>query len=222
MNVGYIYITTNDINENIYIGKRQKPTFEKWYKGSGTHLKSAFKRYGKSHFHASVLEWCDSKESLCNAERRWIKHFRDNEVPMYNIASGGDGGNNVNWSSLSVERRIEINQKNSDAHKGDKNGFFGKKHSEESKKLISEHNARRFPIELVAYKVNQRSALPKIAQFDKKTGKLLAIWDNWCEASRSVSPNNRCGYGHIMENCQHKRKSAYGFRWEYAETGWTI
>lgn len=221
MNVGYIYITTNDINENIYIGKRQKPTFEKWYKGSGTHLKSAFKRYGKSHFHASVLEWCDSKESLCSAERRWISYFREQGFDMYNITCGGDGGF-PSWKTYPKEKQEEMLRKNSEAHKGERNPFFGKKHTQETKRLISEHNVCRYPVELMEYKERQREMLPKIVQIDKKTHSVIAVWSNWCEASKSVSPNNRCGYAHIGEVCDHKRKSAYGFIWEYAEGARTI
>ena len=58
--IGYVYLTVNDINTTIYVGKRQKARFEKSYKGSGTHLKLAFKKYGKEHFHTSVLEWCET------------------------------------------------------------------------------------------------------------------------------------------------------------------
>ena len=220
--IGYIYLTTNDINDIIYVGKRQKKRFEKWYKGSGTHLKLAFKKYGKSHFHSTVLEWCESAKELCEAEKRWIEHYRNKGIEMYNIAEGGNGGNFVDWGNMTQERRAEINQKNSESHKGSKNGFYGKKHSQESKRLISEHNPRMYPKALREYKEHQRSILQKVAQYDKKTGELLAVWNNWCEASKAVSPSNRCGYAHIQENCQHKRKSAYGFRWEFAELGWTL
>ena len=221
--IGYVYLTANDLNDIKYIGKRQKPKFDKSYKGSGTVLKQAFKKYGKDKFYTTVLEWCETKEELCEAEKKWIAYYREHGQKLYNVADGGDGGNVVDWKSLSEERRKEINKKNSDSHKGEKNPFWGKKHSEETKRLIKENSKNdRFPIELMAYKEHQRSKLPKVAQLDKETGELIKVWDNWCDASKAVSPNNRCGYAHIGECCKHKKKSAYGFRWEYAEMGWTV
>lgn len=220
--IGYIYLTTNDANGKIYVGKRQKPKVERYYKGSGKLLKLAINKYGKSKFHTTILERCDTEEELCNAERRWIEYYRRLGADMYNIADGGNGGNMVDWNSLAKERRLEINKKNSESHKGEKNAFFGKKHSDISKKLISANSARIYPEGLKEYKKRQRNNLPKIAQYEKHTGELIRIWDNWCEASKAVSPSNRCGYAHITECCRHKRKSAYGFRWEFAEEGWTV
>lgn len=221
MMFGYIYLTRNDINDKIYVGKRQKSTFQKSYIGSGTVLRLAVEKYGKEHFSSTVLEWCNDKETLCKAERRWIKFYREQGCKMYNITCGGEGGF-PSWRLYSEEKQKEILKKNSDAHKGERNPFYGRKHTLEEKRLISEHNACRYPVELMRYKEKQREMLPKIVQIDKKTHSVIAVWDNWCEASKSVSPKNRCGYSHIGEVCDHKRKSAYGFIWEYAEVVRTI
>ena len=88
--IGYLYLTINDVNEIIYVGKRQKPKFEKWYKGSGKHLKLAFKKYGKEKFHTYVIEECDSVEKLCAAEKKWIAYYKSLGKELYNIASRGN------------------------------------------------------------------------------------------------------------------------------------
>lgn len=223
--IGYVYLTKNDVNDIIYVGKRQKSKFEKSYKGSGTHLKLAFKKYGKDKFHTTVLEECYTEKELCEAEIKWIAHFREAGKEMYNIADGGKGGNMIRWSELPPERRAAINKKNSESHLGNKNPFYGKKHTEATKVILREKNRaqnKKLPEELRAYKESQRKKLPKIAQFDISTGELIAIWNNWCEASKAVSKNNRCGYAHIGQCCRHERKTAYGFRWEFAETGWQL
>ena len=220
--IGYVYLTVNDVNDIIYVGKRQKPHFEKSYKGSGTHLKLAFKKYGKDKFHTSILEECDTKEQLCEAEIKWIAHFRKQGKEMYNIADGGDGGYSC-WWLLAPEKVAEIKRKNREAHMGEKNPFYGRQHTEETKAILREKNKNKVaPKELIAYKEAQRKKLPKIMQLDKETGDLIKIWDNWCDASKSVSKNNRCGYAHISQCCRHERKSAYGFRWEFAESGWRL
>lgn len=221
--IGYIYLTINDANDICYVGKRQKSTFDKSYKGSGTHLKLAFNKYGKDKFHSYILEWCDTKASLCLAEKKWISKFKEYGTELYNIGLGGDGGNMVDWSSLSKERRAEINKKNSVAHLGEKNGFYGKKHSERTRIIISESNkGRTCPTALREYKERQRSMLPKVVQLDKNTGEVISVWNNWCDAGKAVCPKNRCAYAHIGECCRHERKTAYGFKWEFAETRWTL
>ena len=89
---GYIYKTTNLINGKIYVGKRQKSTFDKYYYGSGIKLVKALLKYGKENFSREILEWCSSLEELNQKEKYWIKYL-DAKNPLigYNISDGGDG-----------------------------------------------------------------------------------------------------------------------------------
>lgn len=213
--IGYIYLTTNDVNGICYVGKRQKPFFDRAYKGSGTRLKLAFDKYGRAQFHSYILEKCDTVEDLCNAEKKWIAKFKEMGVELYNIGRGGDGGNMVDWSALPEERRKAINEKNRQAHLGAKNPFYGRHHSEKTKKIIREKNrGNTAPSELLEYKRKQREHLPKVAQIDKSTGEVIAMWDNWCVAGRALVNTHRLAYTHISECCKGKRKSAYGYKWE--------
>lgn len=220
--IGYVYVTRNDVNDILYIGKKESKKFESWYKGSGTHFKLALKKYGKDKFHSSVLEWCETRERLCEAERKWIAEYRKRGIELYNIASGGEGGF-PSWINYPKEKVDAINQKNREAHLGKKNGFYGKHHTEKTKEIIRQKNKNAvLPKELIEFKNQQRSNLPKVAQICKETGKVIRVWDNWCDASKAVSKKNRCGYAHIAQCCRHERRSAYGYRWEFAETGWHL
>lgn len=213
--IGYVYLTTNEVNEICYIGKRQKPYFDRAYKGSGTHLKLAFDKYGRDKFHSYILERCDSAEALRNAEKKWIAKFKKMGVELYNIGKGGDGGNMVDWGALPAERRAAIDEKNRQSHLGSKNPFYGKHHTEKTKSIIREKNKKNVaPPQLLEYKKTQRSKLPKVMQIDKTTGETIAIWDNWCVAGRTLVKTHRLAYAHISECCKGKRKSAYGYRWE--------
>lgn len=222
--IGYVYLTVNDANNKIYIGKRQKPYFDKKYKGSGKHLKLALKKYGEDKFHAMILEKCDTTASLCNAEKKWIKHYKEMGFELYNIAEGGEGGNlGATWRSLPEEKSSEILEKNRQAHIGKKNPFYGKHHTEKTKAILREKNKNKVrPLQLKAYKEKQRAELPPILQIDKNTNEIIKIWNNWCEANEQINPNNRCGYSHISECCKHKRKTAYGYKWKFAETEWRL
>lgn len=213
--IGYIYLTTNELNGTCYIGKRQKPFFDRAYKGSGTHLKLALNKYGRDKFHSYILERCDSVKDLCNAEKKWIAKFKDMGVELYNIGKGGDGGNMVDWNALPEERRRSINEKNRQAHLGAKNPFYGKHHTEKTKAIVREKNKNNTaPRELLEYKKHQRDQLPKVAQIDKNTGEVIAVWDNWCVAGRTLVKAHRLAYTHISECCKGERKTAYGYKWE--------
>lgn len=90
---GYIYLTTNTINNKQYIGQHKAETFDKKYKGSGKVLTQAFKKYGKENFNCIILKECYSKEELDNEEIKYIKNFDCvNSNNFYNLKDGGSGG----------------------------------------------------------------------------------------------------------------------------------
>lgn len=65
---GYIYLTENLINFRCYIGKHKAETFDIKYKGSGTILESAFKKYGFENFISTVIQTAETEEELNNLE----------------------------------------------------------------------------------------------------------------------------------------------------------
>ena len=75
MNYGYVYKTTNLINNKIYIGQHKWTGHEidPKYLGSGKILKEAIKTYGKENFKCEILEWCESFDELNKRERYWEK-----------------------------------------------------------------------------------------------------------------------------------------------------
>lgn len=95
---GYIYKTTNLINDKIYIGQHKSQVFEGTkYLGSGKSLNKAICKYGKENFKVELLEWCETKEQLNEREIYWISFFNSREPTMgYNITIGGEG--NTDWS----------------------------------------------------------------------------------------------------------------------------
>ena len=48
--IGYIYKTTNKINQKIYIGKHQSSEYDDKYFGSGKILRRAIEKYGLNNF----------------------------------------------------------------------------------------------------------------------------------------------------------------------------
>lgn len=112
---GYIYKTTNLVNNKIYIGQHKSSTFNFKYKGSGTILREAFKKYEKENFHVEILEVCETQEELNEKEIYYIDLYNSRNPDIgYNISQGG-------------HERF----------------FTGMKHTEESKKKMSEKALNR-------------------------------------------------------------------------------
>jgi hypothetical protein len=80
-------------------------------------------------------------KELNSEERFLIKYFdcRVKHGKGYNISEGGDWGDISEGMSQEDYERWCSNL--SEACSGELNGFYGKKHTDESKKLISEHHA---------------------------------------------------------------------------------
>ena len=100
----YIYLTTNKINNNKYIGKRQtnKQISLDSYLGSGKLLKQAIKKYGKENFSKIILEECKNADELAEREKFYIEMYNAvNDDSFYNIHEGGNGGNTLKGLSAS-------------------------------------------------------------------------------------------------------------------------
>lgn len=117
--IGYIYKTTNLVNNKIYVGKRQKSYFDKNYIGSGKKLKSAITHYGTNVFVCEVLQWCYTVAELNTAEQIWIKNLKATNTDIgYNISDGGNGGDIFNTLSEEQQQAIRQKLKQSDTGKG--------------------------------------------------------------------------------------------------------
>ena len=156
---GYIYRITNKLDGRIYIGLRSLPKEDPNYWGSGVHIQRAIKKYGLENFSRDILEWCETREQLNEREVYWIKRLdARNPAVGYNIVAGGTGGNTYQY--LSEEQMDEIRPKLSmlvqpqekiDAWKaklrvaqnGERNGMYGKRHSEEARRKMREAKARK-------------------------------------------------------------------------------
>ena len=67
---GYVYKTTNLINNKMYIGKHHSTVFESdKYIGSGPILIKAIKKYGKENFKCELIECCETKQQLDEREQ---------------------------------------------------------------------------------------------------------------------------------------------------------
>lgn len=93
---GFIYMTTNLVNQHRYIGKKKYDKRGAWrtYLGSGTNLRRAVAKYGADQFRRDILDVAYSPDELNSKELYWIEKFNAvTDKEFYNISPGGDGGN---------------------------------------------------------------------------------------------------------------------------------
>ena len=112
----YIYKITNNIDGKTYIGQRKytdgsytddyKSLISDGYWGSGTKIKEAIKKLGVQNFTKDILvSHLEYKEATDEAERYFIKCYRELGKAEYNIADGGFSGGNYGpeWLKLVSE-----------------------------------------------------------------------------------------------------------------------
>jgi len=93
MRNGYIYKTTNLVNNKIYIGKSRLP-FNPKYFGSGLLIRKAINKYNKKNFKLEVIVYESDKNKLNELEKKYIEEYRliCGEANLYNLSNGGNGG----------------------------------------------------------------------------------------------------------------------------------
>lgn len=142
--MGVIYKITNPSNK-IYIGKtynlRKRINAHKCSakKGKNLILHNSIRKYGWDSHHLEIIETVDDT-LLDEREIFWVNELKTycQENPMgMNMTKGGDGQRN-SWMH-DTERR----EQQSKVFSNEGNPFYGKTHSEESKKIIAEKASKR-------------------------------------------------------------------------------
>lgn len=116
---GYVYMTTNNINDKKYIGLKKSNIFLRNYFGSGKLIQKVLKKYGRDNFSVEILKWCHSETELIETELYYIN--------LYNAHLCENFYNMINTKTPIL-------------------GHIFKKHSEKTKKLLSELAKNRPPM----------------------------------------------------------------------------
>jgi hypothetical protein len=88
-----IYKTTNKLDGKYYIGCHCTENENDDYLGSGKHLTSAIKKYGRQNFVKQILYILENKQDMFNKERELVNEDLVNDPLSYNLKIGGSGGN---------------------------------------------------------------------------------------------------------------------------------
>lgn len=159
----YIYKRVCVITNKYYIGMHSTSNLEDRYKGSGKKLGRSLNKYGDENHTFEILEFLDDRESLKKREKEIVNEELIQDPLCMNMQLGGGGGfsskehfdnfvkrckNNGSYHKMKCQndedfkkKTIENWNKNRASFIGENNGFFNKKHSDETKKKISESNS---------------------------------------------------------------------------------
>lgn len=113
MNYGYIYKTSNLINNRIYVGQH-KGEFDYTYYGSGFLIKKALNKYGKNSFKLEVIVYAKDSNKLNELEKIYIKEYRNllGKSNVYNICNGGQ-----NICTPEIAKKIVATRRKNNSYK---------------------------------------------------------------------------------------------------------
>lgn len=150
-------LTTNLINGKQYVGSHSTNNPKDNYLGSGKALRLAIKKYGRKNFKREILKQCEFIEEARKLEEIFIRQLNTLSPIGYNISEiGGSGITGKSWGVHNEEtkQRIrksvtltlnkpETRKKISESISGEKNGFYNKHHSEETRRKIGDKNRNK-------------------------------------------------------------------------------
>lgn len=165
-------------------------------------FRNAINKYGWDNIHHDIVATNLSKDDAERLEQLFIAVLRtQNPLYGYNCEAGGNVGKEVSEESR---------RRNSEAHKGEKNYMYGKHHTEESRKKMSEIQIRMYadnPMSKERRKKISNSLKRPVINLD--TGEVFL-------SVREASIKSGTCYSCISEVLCGHNKTAGGYRWAYA------
>lgn len=214
------------------------PNESKQYHGSGKLLRMAIEKYGEENFSTQIIEICDSREELAEAEKYWIKYYNAVESDeFYNISAGGDGGNII--AGYDEKRLNEYKELRSSIAKGENNPsailtesdiydiirlLLNGEHDDE---IAQVYGVRPSTINTIRYhktwtdytdgyvfpKLKSKkyeSQRKPVIQYDK-SGNIIGSYKSMVEAENNTGIPRKL----ISAVCRGRNKNAYGYVWRY-------
>jgi len=132
----YVYIITNLLNGQQYVGDHSTNNLDDGYLGGGILITRARKKYGRENFKKEILEFFETKQEAFDAQKGWINEYNTVRPNGYNISPAGGTQCHGGYSneirekiSGSVKKKI---RENPDYRRKISEANLGKKQSSEA------------------------------------------------------------------------------------------
>jgi len=211
----YIYKITNDINKKIYIGKTVETIEKRWKEhikdskkktSENRPLYRAINKYGIEHFSIEEIEEVQDQFLLSDRERFWIEYFGSFKNG-YNATIGGDGRPYIDYD-LVVATYREVQSEN-------KTAKIMNIHPDTVSYILK---AKKEPT-LTRLEASLKTTSKIVNQYTKE-GEYIQSFPSARSAAESLNKITATSNGassHITNVCRGKRKTAYGFKWKFAD-----
>ena len=252
-----VYVHTNKTNGKKYVGQTGLKPEKRWNSGKGykdnQYFWRAIQKYGWDNFEHEVLASNLTKEEADNFEILLIKKLElTNPDKGYNLQDGGSHGQpselsreNIRKAAQKRSQNEEWRRKQSECHiglnAGEKNGMYGKKHSEESKQKQRKASSGKHPSKETRQKMSESHIGDKNSMFGKHhteatkkklkeiasgennpkakkvnqydlDGNLIKTWNTMKLAGETLGIPPQ----NISRCCRTGKGTAGGFKWSYA------
>lgn len=211
--LAYVYKIVNDINQKVYVGLTFISLQHRWK----THLADknfkdrplyrAMNKYGVEHFSIELIEECD--DSIVNDREIYWIHFFNSYHNGYNATLGGEGRMKYDKEEvLSLYRQGHTLRE-----------ICNILHCDSSipRKILKSYNIDT----LKNQNDKNRELYGKKCQAISKTDNTILFFDTMFDGAAYIKENHLSVdslqgiHTHISQVCNGKRKSAYGFKWNF-------
>lgn len=201
--VSHLYKITNNITGKYYIGKHNG-WHQNNYWGSGFRIKSNIEKYGKENFSYEILCY-GTPEYILELESKYVTiELIESDEKCLNLSAGGLGAGRITEKTREKFKVLTS---------GVKNGMYGKKHSEETRKKISESISGKSLKEETKVKLSKLVS-EKIWVNNGKFGKRISLNDlenykkqGYILGRLPLSENHRKNIGKAVKGRKRKPES---------------
>lgn len=227
-----IYVHTAP-NGKKYVGQTCQRPERRWRNGAGycknPHFYRAILKYGWDSFTHEVVYECETLEEANKKEAELISELKTNCVEYgYNISGGADGHGRVAESTKAL-----LSAKGKGRFAGETNPNYGRKHTPEERRKISEflreyyrihggtrkgsHHTEESRKKMSEARKRSAAVQENIARLNRAKAKKVLCVETGVVYESTHEAGRQTGYAqaNISAACRGRRERAYGFHWEY-------